>query len=91
MSQSRPHGSPCADVKLFTALEWLPRSSSSTYLLNNIYCPPTVFQTETQVLGRGGEKTLIQSQGPMPGTLLTAQQAFTRCGCLSTLEDLLSI
>lgn len=56
MSPSRRHGSLCADVKLFTALEWLPRRASSpTYSSNNSYCPPTAVQTQTPVLGMGGE------------------------------------
>lgn len=50
-SQSPHHGLLRADLKLFLAPEWLPRLCSPTCLLNNIYCPPPVFQTDTQVQG----------------------------------------
>lgn len=60
-------GQLCDHLKLFTALVWILRSCSSTYLCDNIYCPPTVFPTEIQMLGKGGKKVLSIS---MPSTLL---------------------
>lgn len=75
------------NLKLFTALAFL-RPCSPAYSFSNIYCAPTVFQTQLQVPGVGGKKVQVWRYISMTSTFLKAQQVFTRCCYLNILKDI---